>query len=302
MCCRFIIGPIGLTDRAPLPPKSCVRPPRGLRQSGTRTWSTTTRPTHTGPRRPAPTPTPPGPAVYPPTAPTAEEHEPDAPWAARDVASRSSSAGSPRSARRSSPSWPRSRRSCCCCRRSSSSPRRARWRVSIAAYTTIWGYAFASGFVVLLLVHEMGHVIRCGARASARRRPMFIPFLGAVVAAKSLGDNALARGARRASPAPILGTVGCRRLPGHLADHRPRLLAGARLHRLLPQPVQPAAGGAARRRARDGGDVALDVVPRVRRDRRAGVRVPQPDHPHHRAVRRRTRPTGAGSTAGTGTP
>lgn len=79
--------------------------------------------------------------------------------------------------------------------------------VSIAAYTTIWGLWFAMGFVVLLLVHEMGHVIqlrREGIRASA---PMFIPFLGAVVAAKSLGENAVAE-ARVGLAGPVLGTVG----------------------------------------------------------------------------------------------
>jgi Zn-dependent protease len=79
--------------------------------------------------------------------------------------------------------------------------------VSIAAYTTIWGFWFAMGFVVLLLVHEMGHVIelrRLGIRASA---PMFIPFLGAVVASKSLGENALAE-ARVGLAGPVLGTVG----------------------------------------------------------------------------------------------
>jgi Zn-dependent protease len=79
--------------------------------------------------------------------------------------------------------------------------------VSIAAYTTIWGFSFAIGFVVLLLVHELGHVIqlrREGLQASA---PMFIPFLGAVVAAKSLGNNALAE-ARVGLAGPILGTLG----------------------------------------------------------------------------------------------
>jgi Zn-dependent protease len=79
--------------------------------------------------------------------------------------------------------------------------------VSIAAYTTIWGFWFAIGFVVLLLVHELGHVIqlrREGLQASA---PMFIPFLGAVVAAKSLGRNALAE-ARVGLAGPILGTIG----------------------------------------------------------------------------------------------
>ena len=64
--------------------------------------------------------------------------------------------------------------------------------VSIAAYALIWGWPFAVGFVLLLLLHEMGHVIqlrREGIKASA---PMFIPFLGAVISAKSMGDNAAA--------------------------------------------------------------------------------------------------------------
>ena len=79
--------------------------------------------------------------------------------------------------------------------------------VSVAAYGSIWGFAFAAGFVVLLLVHEMGHVIalrREGIRASA---PMFIPFMGAVISARSLGRNALAE-ARVGLAGPILGTIG----------------------------------------------------------------------------------------------
>ena len=79
--------------------------------------------------------------------------------------------------------------------------------VSIAAYSIIWGWKFAVGFVVLLFVHEMGHVIqlrREGVKASA---PVFIPFLGAVVWAKSLGGNALAE-ARVGLAGPVLGTVG----------------------------------------------------------------------------------------------
>jgi Zn-dependent protease len=79
--------------------------------------------------------------------------------------------------------------------------------VSVAAYALIWGFSFAAGFVVLLLVHEMGHVIalrREGIKASA---PMFIPFLGAVITARSLGDNALAE-ARVGLAGPILGSIG----------------------------------------------------------------------------------------------
>jgi len=79
--------------------------------------------------------------------------------------------------------------------------------VSLVAYGSLWGFPFALGFVLLLLVHEMGHVIalrREGIKASA---PMFIPFLGAVISARSLGDNALAE-ARVGLAGPVLGSIG----------------------------------------------------------------------------------------------
>lgn len=79
--------------------------------------------------------------------------------------------------------------------------------VSVAAYSFVFGWPFAVGFVALLFVHEMGHVIqlrREGIRASA---PAFIPFLGAVISARSLGENALAE-ARVGLAGPLLGTVG----------------------------------------------------------------------------------------------
>jgi Zn-dependent protease len=79
--------------------------------------------------------------------------------------------------------------------------------VSVAAYALIWGWRFAVGFVVLLFIHEMGHVIqlrREGVEASA---PVFIPFMGALVWAKSLGDNAAAE-ARVGLAGPVLGSLG----------------------------------------------------------------------------------------------
>jgi Zn-dependent protease len=79
--------------------------------------------------------------------------------------------------------------------------------VSIAAYSLIWGWKFAVGFVALLFVHEMGHVIQLRREGIEASAPMFIPFLGAVVWAKSLGDNAAAE-ARVGLAGPILGTLG----------------------------------------------------------------------------------------------
>ncbi len=79
--------------------------------------------------------------------------------------------------------------------------------VSVAAYSLIWGWKFAIGFVVLLFVHEMGHVIQLRREGLAASAPVFIPFLGAAVWAKSLGDDAAAE-ARVGLAGPVLGTIG----------------------------------------------------------------------------------------------
>ena len=79
--------------------------------------------------------------------------------------------------------------------------------VSVAAYSLWFGWTFAIGFVVLLFVHEMGHVLqlrREGIKASA---PMFVPFLGAVVMMRQMPDDALAE-ARVGLAGPVLGTAG----------------------------------------------------------------------------------------------
>jgi Zn-dependent protease len=79
--------------------------------------------------------------------------------------------------------------------------------VSVGAYSLIWGWKFAVGFVLLLFVHELGHVIQLRREGIPASAPFFIPFLGAVVSAKSLGDNALAE-ARVGLAGPVLGSIG----------------------------------------------------------------------------------------------
>ncbi|MGI8945694.1 MAG: site-2 protease family protein [Thermoleophilaceae bacterium] len=79
--------------------------------------------------------------------------------------------------------------------------------VSIGAYSLIWGWRFALGFVLLLLIHELGHVVqlrREGIKASA---VMFLPFLGAVVAMKQMPKDAAAE-ARVGLAGPVLGSLG----------------------------------------------------------------------------------------------
>jgi Zn-dependent protease len=79
--------------------------------------------------------------------------------------------------------------------------------VSIAAYTWIWGLPFAIGFVLLIFVHEFGHVLELRRQGVPASAPLFIPFLGAVIGMKELPDDAW-KEARVALAGPILGTVG----------------------------------------------------------------------------------------------
>jgi Zn-dependent protease len=79
--------------------------------------------------------------------------------------------------------------------------------ISVAAYSLFFGWEFAAGFVLLLFVHEMGHVFQLRREGVPASAPMFIPGLGAVVMMKSLPDDALAE-ARVGLAGPILGTLG----------------------------------------------------------------------------------------------
>jgi Zn-dependent protease len=78
--------------------------------------------------------------------------------------------------------------------------------VSTAAYAWIWGWRFAIGFVLLLFVHELGHVIELRRQGVPASAPLFIPFLGAVVGMKQLPDDAW-KEAKVALAGPILGSL-----------------------------------------------------------------------------------------------
>ena len=79
--------------------------------------------------------------------------------------------------------------------------------VSVAAYALLWGWWFAAGLVVLLFVHEMGHVLEARRQGLPVSAPMFIPFLGALITLKQLPHDAW-REARVALAGPIVGSIG----------------------------------------------------------------------------------------------
>jgi Zn-dependent protease len=74
-------------------------------------------------------------------------------------------------------------------------------------YTAMWGWKFGVGFVLLLLVHECGHLIvakKFGLKVGA---PVFIPFMGAFIALKEAPRNAWME-ACVGIGGPMLGTLG----------------------------------------------------------------------------------------------
>ena len=79
--------------------------------------------------------------------------------------------------------------------------------ISFGAYALFLGPWFAAGLVLMILVHEMGHVIeirRQGMQASA---PLFIPFFGAAIFQRSHPTDALKQ-AQIGIAGPLAGTVG----------------------------------------------------------------------------------------------
>jgi len=79
--------------------------------------------------------------------------------------------------------------------------------ISAALYAWAWGWGFGVGFVLLLLIHEMGHVIQLRREGIDASAPMFVPFLGAVVAMKEMPGNAWTE-AKVGLAGPVLGSAG----------------------------------------------------------------------------------------------
>ena len=79
--------------------------------------------------------------------------------------------------------------------------------VSVGAYALVWGWKFGLALVLLIFVHEMGHVLELRRQGVAASAPMFIPFLGAFVAMKELPRDAW-REAKVALAGPLVGTAG----------------------------------------------------------------------------------------------
>ena len=79
--------------------------------------------------------------------------------------------------------------------------------LSVGVYAMQWGWKFALGFVLLIFVHECGHLLvarRFGLKVGA---PVFIPFMGAFIALKDAPRDAWME-AWVGIGGPLLGTLG----------------------------------------------------------------------------------------------
>jgi Zn-dependent protease len=79
--------------------------------------------------------------------------------------------------------------------------------LSLVVYAQIWGWRYAAGFLALLLVHEMGHVIAAGRRGLPVSAPAFIPFMGAFITMQQPPEDVETE-AYVAVGGPLLGTLG----------------------------------------------------------------------------------------------
>jgi Zn-dependent protease len=81
--------------------------------------------------------------------------------------------------------------------------------IAVGGYALIFGWKFAVGLVLLILLHEMGHFLEAKREGLNPRLPVFVPFLGAYV--RYTRGNPW-QTARVALAGPMLGAVaalGC---------------------------------------------------------------------------------------------
>lgn len=79
--------------------------------------------------------------------------------------------------------------------------------LSIGVYALVFGFWYAVGFVLLILVHEMGHFIAAKQKGLDVGAPTFIPFVGAWIQMKEL-PHSVETEAYVGMGGPLVGTVG----------------------------------------------------------------------------------------------
>ncbi|MBI2932575.1 MAG: site-2 protease family protein [Planctomycetes bacterium] len=83
--------------------------------------------------------------------------------------------------------------------------------LTIGAYAQLWGWRFGVGFVVLILLHELGHAVVIMAKGLRTSPIVFIPFVGAFISIKDQIRDATveAETAYGGPAAGALASTGC---------------------------------------------------------------------------------------------
>lgn len=79
--------------------------------------------------------------------------------------------------------------------------------ISVIVYKFVFSWVLAIGLVLMMFIHEMGHVWAARERGVAITAPAFIPLVGAVITFRKLPENAQTE-AFIAYGGPLLGTIG----------------------------------------------------------------------------------------------
>jgi Zn-dependent protease len=118
---------------------------------------------------------------------------------------------------------------------------------SIGAYALMAPLPFAIGFVVLILIHELGHSIAAKQKGLPVSAPIFIPFLGALINMKRHPRDAVTE-AYIAFGGPLLGSIGAAAflLAGQWTDSRLLIslaYTGFFINLINLLPIHPLDGG-----------------------------------------------------------
>ena len=119
--------------------------------------------------------------------------------------------------------------------------------LSMLAYSWIFGWRYAVGFVLLIFVHEMGHYLAARKRGLAVGAPTFIPFVGAWIEMKDMPHDVETE-AFVGFAGPLAGTAGAMACYGLARQTGSDLLlalaySGCMLNLFNLIPVSPLDGG-----------------------------------------------------------
>jgi len=119
--------------------------------------------------------------------------------------------------------------------------------LSMAVYAWVFGWPYAVGFVLLILVHELGHYVAARQRGLDVGAPTFIPFVGAWIELKELPHDVETE-AYVGFAGPLAGTAAALACYFLAREYDSRLLlalaySGCMLNLINLMPMSPLDGG-----------------------------------------------------------